>query len=119
MKLSETMKLELDRRFQKVLATPASFDFLVAIHDFVQYIELSSLSKRLPIQYAHLKQIYQGVKDSGAKSKGDLGHARYMVIHDLNRIQNNEFSQNNLFWRKQEFFRKLAIEIHEKLNQSF
>ncbi|KKT63326.1 MAG: hypothetical protein UW55_C0005G0041 [Candidatus Giovannonibacteria bacterium GW2011_GWA2_44_26] len=87
MKLSETMKLELDRRFQKVLATPASFDFLVAIHDFVQYIELSSLSKRLPIQYAHLKQIYQGVKDSGAKSKGDLGHARYMVIHDLNRIQ--------------------------------
>ncbi|KKS99352.1 MAG: hypothetical protein UV75_C0006G0041 [Candidatus Giovannonibacteria bacterium GW2011_GWA1_43_15] len=119
MKLSETMKLELDRRFQKVLATPASFDFLMAIHDFVQYIELSSLSKRLPIQYAHLKQIYQGVKDSGAKSKGDLGHARYMVIHDLNRIQNNEFSQNNLFWRKQEFFRKLAIEIHEKLNPSF
>src|SRR3989344_6832196 len=119
MKLPEKIRLELAKRFQKVLKTPASFDFLVAIHDFVQYIELNSLSKKLPGKYAHLKEIYQGVEDAGTESESDRGHARYMVIHDLNRIQNNEFSENNLFWRKREFFRKSAVEVYEKLNLSF
>ncbi len=37
MKLLEKVKSELDEKFQKVLKTSASFDFFVAIHDFIEY----------------------------------------------------------------------------------
>lgn len=123
------VKSDLDKKFQKVLKTPASFDFFVAIHDFVEHIELNlSLSKNLSPslksnrelnisnKYGLLKQIYQGLEDSHSKNNIDLGHARYMVVADLNRIKNQDVSENNLFWKKRELFRKLTGEIYERLN---
>lgn len=122
-------KSGLDKKFQKVLRTPASFAFFVAIHDFIEYIELNSifstgLSSRMkinrdlsiPTKYSHLKRIYQGLEDMGSKSNNDLGHERYMVVCDLNLIKNKEVSENNSFWKKRELFRKLAIDIYKRLN---
>lgn len=129
MKVAEEMKSDLDKKFQKVLKTPASFAFFVAIHDFIEHIELNpSLSKNLsprikpnrelkiPSKYGSLKQIYQGLEDAEIKTSADLGHARYMIIQDLKRIQNENFSENNSFWKKRELFRKLTGEIYERLN---
>lgn len=122
-------KSGLDKKFQKVLKTPASFAFFVAIHDFIEHIELNSplsdsLSSRIklnrelkiPSKYGYLKQIYQGLEDADIKSNTDLGHARYMIIQDLKRIQNENFSESNSFWKKRELFRKLTGEIYERLN---
>ncbi len=129
MELIKEAKSGLDKKFQKVLKTPASFAFFVAIHDFIEHIELNpSLSKNLsprikpnrelkiPSKYGYLKQIYQGLEDAEIKTSADLGHARYMVIQDLKRIQNENFSENNSFWKKRELFRKLTGEIYERLN---
>lgn len=128
MKLTLKVKNGLDVKFQKVLATPASFNFYVAIHDFVEHIETnSSLSKslseriksnrelRISNKYGTLKQIYQGLKDTNVKTNADLGHVRYMVLRELNQIRNNNFSEGNSFWKKRELFRKLAAEIYERL----
>ncbi|HEY4475188.1 MAG TPA: hypothetical protein VJB92_00465 [Candidatus Paceibacterota bacterium] len=129
MKLSEKAKSDLAKKFQKVLKTPASFDFFVAIHDFIQHIELnSSLSKNLsqrlktnlelniPKKYSYLKQIYQGLEDANNKSNADLGHTRYSVILELNRIRNKDVSESNSFWKKRELFRRLTSEIYQRLN---
>jgi len=129
MKLLEKVKSGLDEKFQKILKTPASFDFFVAIHDFIEYIELNpSLSKnlssfiksnrelRIPGKYSHLKQIYQGIEDVNIKSNVDLGHERYMVLIELNKIRNKDISESNSFWKKRELFRKLTGEIYEILN---
>lgn len=131
MKLLGKVKSDLDEKFQKILKTPASFNFFVAIHDFIEYIELNpSLSKglsshiksnkelRIPIKYGHLKRIYQGVKDVNIKSNVDLGHERYMVIVELNKIKNKDVSESNSFWKKRELFRKLTGEIYEILSPS-
>lgn len=125
----EKRKLDLDKKFQRVLATPASFDFFVAIHDFIGHIELNSfLSKGLSDRiranreldivnkYGYLKKIYQGLEDINIKSNIDLGHARYMVIRELSQIQNKEVSESNSFWRKRELSRKLTSTIYERLN---
>lgn len=119
---------DLDKKFKKVLQTPASFGLFVAIHDFVEYIELNQslsnlLSYRLkinqelgiPIKYDYLKQIYQGLEDINGASNADLGHARYSVIRDLNRIQSNDVSDSNSFWKKREASRKLAQVIYDRL----
>ncbi len=119
----------LDKRFEKVLQTPASFDFFVAIHDFVEYIEanaslLSSLSDRLkpnrelkiPTKYENLKRIYQGLEDANHPSNVDLGHARYAVLLELNRIRKNDVSDSNSFWKKREAWRKISTEIYQRLN---
>lgn len=129
MKLLEKVKSDLDQKFQKVLRTPASFDFFVAIHDFIEHIELhASLSKilsrsiepnpeqKIPTKYGYLKQIYQGLEDADNTSDADLGHARYMVLVDLNQIRNNNFSESNSFWKKRESFRRFTCEIYERLN---
>ncbi len=131
MKSLEKVKSDLDEKFQKVLKTPASFDFFVAIHDFVEHIESnSSLSNslsskikpnqelKIPSKYGYLKQIYQGLEDTEIKSDVDLGHARYMIIQDLKKIRNENFSDNNSFWKKRELFRKLTSEIYDRLNPS-
>ena len=125
------VKNELDKRFQKVAKTPASFDFFAAIHDFVEHIEssaslLNGLSSRtkinreqkIPGKYNHLKQIYQGFEDVNGKSGIDLGHARLMVLVELKKIKNNDISESNPFWKKRELFRKLTGEIYERLNTS-
>lgn len=127
----EKVKSDLVEKFQKVLHTPASFDFFMAIHDFVEHIELNfslsdSLSHtiksnrmlKIPNKYSSLKQIYQGLEDADTTSNADLGHARYMILQDLNRIRNKDFSENNSFWKKRELFRKLTGEIYERLNPS-
>lgn len=119
----------LNKKFQRVLATPASFDFYVAIHDFIEHIEQdSSLSKGLsdklkanreldiPSKYTNLKRIYQGVQDINIKTKTDLGHERYMVISELNRIQKKDVSESNSFWKKRELFRKLTGIVYDRLN---
>lgn len=129
MKIAEKRKSDLDKKFKKVLETPASFDFFVAIHDFVKYIESNSfLSKSLSTRvkanteldiankYDYLKKIYQGLEDMNRKSGVDLGHVRYMVIRDLNKIKNKEVSESNSFWKKRELFRKLAGVIYERLS---
>lgn len=129
MKLMKKIKSGLYKRFQKVLRTPASFAFFVAIHDFIECIELNSvlssgLSSRMkinrdlgiPTKYGHLKKIYQGLEDMDSQSNNDLGHERYMVICNLNLIQNDEVSENNSFWKKRDSFRKLTTDIYERLN---
>ena len=123
------VKSDLDKKFQKVLKTPAGFDFFTAIHDFIEYIELNpSLSSKLssrvksnrelniPNKYGYLKQIYQGLEDADVKTNVDLGHTRYMVIQELNRIRNKDVSESNSFWKKRELFRKLTGEIYEILS---
>ena len=129
MKLLKKVKSDLDKKFQKVLKTPASFDFFAAIHDFIEYIEsnsslFNSLSSRvksnrelnIPNKYGYLKQIYQGLEDANIKSNVDLGHTRYMIIQELNRIRNKDISESNSFWKKRELFRKLTSEIYKVLN---
>jgi len=129
MKLSGKVINGLDEKFQKVLKTPAGYDFYVAIHDFVKHIEsnatlarhLSLKSKsnqelRIPAKYNILKQIYQGLEDASITTNADLGHARYMVLVELNQIRNNDLSESNSFWKKRELFRKSANEIYDLLN---
>jgi len=126
------VKTDLDKKFQKVLKTPAGFDFFVAIHDFIEHIESnaslsSGLSPRLkpnreqniPNKYNHLKQIYQGVEDASGQPGVDLGHARCMVLVDLNKIKNDDVSESNPFWKKRELFRKLTGEIYERLSPGY
>ena len=123
------VKSDLDKKFQKVLKTPAGFDFFVAIHDFIEHIESNlplsdSLSCRIkpnrelniPNKYNYLKQIYQGLEDANSKSDVDLGHARYMALIELNKIRNKDISGTNSFWKKRELFRKLTGEIYERLS---
>ena len=129
MKLREKVKSDLTKKFQKVLKTPASFDFFVAIHDFIKHIESNSflatnlspriktnLELNIPKKYSYLKQIYQGLEDVSSKSGVDLGHARYAVLIELNRIRNKDVSESNSFWKKRELFRKLTAEIYKRLN---
>ncbi len=129
MKTTEKVKSVLDRKFQKVQKTPASFDFFVAIHDFVEHIELNSslsgslsprikLNKELniPNKYGYLKQIYQGLEDAGDTSDADLGHTRYAALVELNRIRNKDVSESNSFWKKRELSRRLVGEIYRRLN---
>ena len=129
MKITGKVKNGLDKKFQKVLNTPASFDFFVAIHDFVEHIEansalsgsLASRSKtsqqnNISIKYGHLKQIYQGLEDAHSKSGVDLGHARYMALAELNKIKETKVPEGNSFWRKREVFRKLTEEVYGRLS---
>lgn len=109
--------------------TPASFDFFVAIHDFIGHIELNpTLAKALSnkikanqeldiaTKYDYLKKIYQGLEDINAQSDADLGHARYMVIRELDQIQKKDTSESNSFWKRRELSRKLATLIYDRLN---
>lgn len=122
-------KSDLDKKFQKVLQTPASFDFFVAIHDFIKHIELNpilfkGLSDRvkanreldIAAKYDYLKKIYQGLEDINTKSNIDLGHARYMIIQELSKIQKKDVSESNSFWKRRELSRKLTGIIYERLN---
>ncbi len=131
MKAREKTKRGLDEKFQNVLATSDGFEFFVKIHDFVEYIELrSALSAiilertkanrelKISSKYDSLKQIYQGLEDAKNKSHDDLGHVRYMIIGDLNKIRNKEYSENITFWKKREVYRKSISEIYEKLSFS-
>ncbi len=128
MELLKKTKVDLSKKYQKVMTTPPSFVFFKAIHDFVDYIEanpqlVEGLSQRIkinkelgiPNKYGSLKQIHQGVEDVVSPSTKDIGHTRYMVLRDLSRIQNQEMSDSNFFWKKRELFRKLTSEVYERL----
>lgn len=129
MKVRKKAKRDLDNKFNKVLKTPEGFDFYIAIHDFVELIELtpcllSNLSSciksnqelKISSKYKYLKKIHQGMKDVEVKSDVDLGHERYMTILELNKIKNKDVSENNSFWKKRELFRKSTGEIYEVLS---
>ena len=129
MKTLKKSKSDLDKKFQRVLETPASFDFFVAVHDFIKHIELNpalalGLSERVKAnrelnirnKYDYLRKIYQGLEDINIQSNSDLGHVRYMVIKELSQIQKKETSESNSFWRKRELFRKLTGLVYERLN---
>lgn len=124
--------IELNKRHNKVLKTEPSYDFYVAIHSFVKHVEsnpvfIKSLTSNvkanteanIPGKYSYLKQIYQGLEDINIKSNHDLGHARYAMIKDLNKIQKKELSENNTVWKKRELSRKLVGEIHDRLTNHF
>lgn len=129
MKLPGKVKSDLNRKFQKVLKTPASFDFFVAIHDFIKVIELNpplfncvscntkiNQELKIPKKYEYLKRIYQGLEDADNGSRIDLGHDRYAIILELNKIRNKDVSESNSFWKKRELFRKLTGEIYKRLD---
>jgi hypothetical protein len=129
MALHKKIKADLDKRYEKVMNTPVGFVLFAAIHDFIAHIEAnpdltSGLSERIkvnrdlgiPNKYSSLKQIYQGVEDVNTETTKDIGHTRYMVVRDLSRIQKNEISESNFFWKKREFFRKLTGEVYERLD---
>ncbi len=125
----EKTKSDLDKKFQKVLSAPASFDFFTAIHGFIKHIELDpvlfkGLSDRIKVnreldmtgKFGYLRKIYQGLEDINMQSNSDLGHERYMAIQELSRIKNNEFSESNSFWKKRELSRKLSNTVYERLS---
>ena len=70
----------------------------------------------IPNKYNSLKQIYQGLEDAQVASNVDLGHARFMILRELNRIRNKEFVDSNSFWKKREVFRRLTGEVYDRLN---
>lgn len=124
----EKTKSDLDKKFQKVSRTQASFDFFVAIHGFIKYVELNpslalsllhntKVNREMNIsgKYGYLKQIYQGLEDVNTRSNVDLGHARYAMIKDLNKIHNNDVSESNSLWKKRESLRKSVGEVHARL----
>lgn len=128
MALKDKAKTDLDKKFKKVIDTPASFDFYSAIHDFVECIEENSsfkkvlssksgvnLELKIPTKYDYLKLIYQGLQDSRTRSDADLGHSRYAVILELNKIKDNDVSDSNSFWKKRETIRKFAMDIYGRL----
>ncbi len=127
MKILPKIKTGLEKKFQKVLKTPDSFAFFEAIHDFIEHIEVNTLAASLssntkanialniPNKYNHLKQIYQALEDANTKSDADLGHTRYAVLNEIKKIQNNDVSESNTFWKKRDLFRKLVGEIYQKL----
>ncbi len=129
MKLLPKVKSGLEKKFQKVVKTPASFDFFVAIHDFVEYIEANpvladGLSSRfkpnrdlnIPNKYTYLKQIHQALEDAGNTTNEDLGHTRYAILLEMKKIKNQDLTDSNPFWKKREVSRKLIGEIYERLN---
>ena len=107
--------------------TPASFNFFVSLHDFVQYIESTPSFKiffrsakggrasEIPQKYSILRQIYQGIEDIDIRTTNDLGHDRYVAIRELSLIRSKDVSENNSFWKRRESLRKLAGEIHKTL----
>lgn len=129
MKPIKQTRTGLEKKFRKVIETPISFEFYVAIHDFVEYIETSpvimkAIAKQrkgdveamLANKYDSLKRIYQGVEDINVKSNDDIGHSRYMGIVELGQIQKKVASESNSFWKKREFFKKAAALVHKNLD---
>ena len=123
------VRIGLEKKFQKVVKTPASFDFFVAVHDFVEYIEankplashISASSKQnlelnLPNKYNYLKSIYQGLEDVDADTKEDLGHNRYSVILEMKKIRSNDVSESNSFWKRRDVSRESVGQIYQRLN---
>jgi len=129
MKTLRQQKLDLDKKFKEVSETPAGFDLFVAIHDFVEHIErnpllskgISNRSKAnleldIVTKYNYLRKIYQGLEDINVKSNTDLGHERYMTIRELTKIQKNDVSDTNSFWKKREVSRKLTGIVYDRLS---
>jgi len=128
MKLAAKTQRGLDEKFRDILNSSDGFVFFVKIHDFIGYIEARSslaaiLTERtksnrelkISSKYESLKQVYQGVEDTKDRPRGDLGHERYMIIGDLNKIRHKEYSENIAFWKKREGYKKFAQDIYNAL----
>lgn len=128
MKILPKVKSGLEKKYQKVVKTPAGFDFFVAVHDFVEYIEANSalanhissnakanLALNIPNKYNYLKMIYQGLEDADIETNEDLGHTRYTTLLELKKIRNNDVSDSNSFWKKREVSRESVGEIYQRL----
>lgn len=109
---------EIGKRLDRVAKTPAGFELFVAIHDFVERFEAHASFSRLtlPSKYRYLKEVHQGIKDTGAKPEGDLGHERYMIVQDLIRIKQKDVSDSNPLWKKREALRAVSADVYEILN---
>ncbi|MBI5220268.1 MAG: hypothetical protein HY978_00320 [Candidatus Liptonbacteria bacterium] len=128
MKSAAKTKAALDQKLKKISETPASFNFYVCLHDFVEHIESTRSfdvffsptkgrrAAEIPKKYAVLKQIHQGIKDVKSPTSSDVGHDRYVAIRELSLIRKQDLSENNSFWRNRESFRKLASDIHRTLS---
>ncbi len=119
------VKSTLDRKSKEINETPESFAFFVLLHDFVKYVESTSLldvffgkvkkgsrASEISPKYLILKQVYQGIEDLDLHSKDDLGHDRYVAIRELSLIRDKNFSGTNSFWKRREILRKLTGEIN-------
>ncbi len=128
MKILPKIKSGLEKKYQKVVKTPAGFDFFVAVHDFVEFIEANpalanhivsnakaNLALNIPNKYNYLKMIYQGLEDANTETNEDLGHTRYTTLLDLKKIRNNDVSDSNSFWKKREVSRESVGEIYQRL----
>lgn len=129
MQSSEKIKSVLDRKLKDISEAPADFAFFVSLHDFVEYIESvpafevffsdkkkGSRAAALSSKYFVMKQVYQGIEDIDLRTKNDLGHDRYVAIHELSSIRDKDLSENNSFWKRRELLRKVAGETHETLS---
>jgi len=119
----------LDQKIKKVRETPEGFAFFVSLHNFVEFIEATpsfavffiaakkkgSRSGEISSKYSILKEVYQGIEDIDVKTTADLGHDRFVAIRELGLIRDNNLSNNNSFWKRREFLRKLTNDIHETL----
>ncbi len=126
---AEKIKSTLDQKFKKVNETPAGFSFFVSLHDFVEYVESTpsfnaffgtakrgSRAAEISPKYSILKQVHQGIEDIDVNTTDDLGHDRFVAIRELTLIRKKDTSENNSFWKKRDFLRKLTGDIHRTLN---
>jgi hypothetical protein len=129
MKPVNKIKSVLDQKIKVVTETTEGFAFFVSLHDFVQYIESvpsfavffsdtkkGSRAAELSSKYFVMKQVYQGIEDINIRTTSDLGHDRYVAIHELSSIKKGDLSENNSFWKRRELLRKVAGETHAVLS---
>ncbi len=127
MKSTEKIVTALDQKVKKVRETPEGFAFFVSLHHFVEFVEATpefgvffiaakkkgSRATEISAKYSVLKEVHQGIKDLDLKTTVDLGHDRYVAIRELGLIRDNNLSNNNSYWKRREFLRKLVGDIHE------
>ncbi len=120
----------LDKKLKSVIKTEPSYDLFVAIHGFVKHIEFNPVllksitlnikanrENNILAKYTYLKQIHQGIEDLSVQTNVDLGHARYAMIKDLNKIKKLDLSESNTLWKKRELSKKIAGEIHARISE--
>jgi hypothetical protein len=123
---SKQIQLALAKKGKKVRETPDGFKFYISLHDFIEYVEMTSIfevffqgkkkgsrARDLAPKYFVLKQVYQGIEDLDLRTTDDLGHDRYVAIRELGLIKGKILSENNSFWKRREQLRKVAGEVHK------
>jgi hypothetical protein len=83
---------------------------------FFSSAKKGSRAKELSSKYFVMQQVYQGIEDINVHTTSDLGHDRYVAIHELSSIKRGDLSENNSFWKRRELLRKVAVETHATLS---